>query len=403
MQPGILSAIQQRSEWLALFFLTACFFVSQISVSLTTITYLGAFFLTLISGQWLQQWERIKKNKAALSFWLLFLLFIIGIFYSTSPAHQIFRDVQKRHWMLMTPILMCVIRDDRWRQRMVNAFLWVMIITLFLGFAKWFFNFDLLRMIGKVGIEDRINPFMNHIVQSVAMSIAAFICAYRFLFVKKNRIVYAILFVLMSLNVMYFSTGRTGYGLFCLMLCYVGVIRFGWKGIIYAALIGVIMLGSSYFISSNFRQRTQEMVQHYRHYDQLKKSTSIGQRVEMTHIAKKMIAQRPWFGYGTGGIRTQLPIVIPENERVFNPSMDYVESIYLNFMLEFGVFGLIVLIIAIGMQIKTTFALSHEYRCLMQVVLISVLFGGFFNMFFVSFPVSHLYALFAALCFSAKA
>jgi hypothetical protein len=37
----------------------------------------------------------------------------------------------------------------------------------------------------------------------------------------------------------------------------------------------------------------------------------------------------------------------------------------------------------------------------MQAVLIAVLFGGLFNGFLVSFPISHFYALFSALCFSA--
>ena len=396
------SILQRRSEWLALFFLTTSFFVSQISVSLTSVAYTGAFLFAMLAGQWQDRWDRIKQNPGILSFWLLFSLFILGIFYSTSSGHQIFHDLQKRHWMLMTPILMSVIRDERWRQRMVNVFLGVMLITLILGFAKWVFNFDLLAQFTSHGTGDRANPFMDHIVQSVAMSIAAFICLYRFLFLKKNRVFYIIIFLLMAFNIMCLSTGRTGYAVFCLMLFYIGIIRFGWKGVIVAALLGTMMLTSSYLVSTNFRTRIQAMVQHYEHYDQLKVITSIGQRVEMMSIAKKMIVRRHWFGYGTGGIRAQLPIVVPANERIFNPSINYVESIYLNFMLEFGVFGLIVFFIAMGMQIKMTFALPHEYRCLMQVVLASILFGGLFNMFFASFPIMHLYSLFAALCFSAK-
>jgi len=81
--------------------------------------------------------------------------------------------------------------------------------------------------------------------------------------------------------------------------------------------------------------------------------------------------------------------------------LDYVENIYLNFLLEFGIFGLLVLIVAIGMQIKTSFALPSQHRYLFQAVLIAILFGGCFNSFFVSFIPAHLYALFSALCLSA--
>src|SRR3990167_5056970 len=87
--------IQSRFQWLALFFLTLCFFVSTISVSATTVIYLCAFGCVLLSGDWHARWQRIKTNPSALSFWLLFALFIIGIFYSTSTAHLIWRDINK--------------------------------------------------------------------------------------------------------------------------------------------------------------------------------------------------------------------------------------------------------------------------------------------------------------------
>src|SRR3989338_3838181 len=106
------------------------------------------------------------------------------------------------------------------------------------------------------------------------------------------------------------------------------------------------------------------------------------QRIEMYHIAKTMIAKRPWFGYGTGGINTEMQKIIPAKDRVLNSRMNFVESIYLNFLLEFGVVGFAVLLIAIAFQIQQSFLLTHEYRSLIHIVLINVFIGGLINKFF---------------------
>lgn len=385
-----------------MYFLTTCFFVSPISVSLTTLTYILACFFLLLAGDWSSRWKRLKNNKAALSFWLIAALFIFGIFYTTSTTQLMLHDLQKRHWLFMTPLFIVAITDDIWRRHMINAFLFAMIITLFFSIPQNLFHINFPKLIHWMKPQKGGGVFADHIIQNIAMNIAAFICAYRFLFEKKYRLLYAILFILMGIDIIFMSTGRTGYAIFFLLLCYLGLIRFGWKGMLHAIILCVIVITIAYFGSSNFQRRVNEMTQQYTHYNQIHHITPIGQRLEMYHVAKKMIRERPWFGYGTGGIQTALPTIIPAKDRIFNPHMDFVESIYLNFLLEFGIVGLIILFIAIAMQIKTTFELPHQYRCLMQFVLIVVLFGGIFNSFFVSFVVAHFYALFSALCFSSR-
>lgn len=393
--------ITEKSKLMALFFFSLCIAASTVSVSATTILYILAFLFVLMSGHWREIVERIISNKAALSFLLLFALFIVGTFYSTSTTHLMMQDLHKRHWMLMTPIFIAFITAEKWRARMITIFLGTMITILMLSYAKYFLQFDLVGKLGVFRAQEPAGVFQDHIVQSFAMNIAAFICGYRVLFQEKNRILYAAIFILMMIDIIFMTHGRTGYAIFILLLGYLSWIRFGLKGMLCAGLISIALIGSAFIFSSNFQLRAKNMVAHYEHYSQIHVQTSVGQRIEMVHIAKKMIKERPWFGYGTGGIQTALQTVVPANERVFNPSIDYVESIYLNFLLQFGVFGLLILLIALGMQIKTTLALPPIYRCLMQAVLISLLFGGLFNGFFVSFPVSHFYALFSALCFSA--
>ncbi len=406
MNEHLCARFTHRFEWLALSFLTLCFFVSPISVTLTTITYLLAFLFTvlflLFAQDWQERWGLLKQNKAALSFWVLLALFFIGLTYTTSPMHLALQDLHKRHWTLITPFFIIIIVDARWRMRMINAFLMAMVLTLLLSDLKWFHIYR-FHFPGQVNINGA-GAFFHHIVQNFAMSIAAFMCGYRALFErlsKKTRAFYSVIFALMAINIIFMSLGRTGYIIFLLLVLYLALIRFKYKGLLIAVACGILLMSLAYMTSNDFRSRTQAMIVNYEHSGTATKVNDINQRVEMYHIAKKMIMARPWFGYGTGGIRTAEQKMIPQVERVFNPQLDYVESIYVNFMLEFGILGFVVLMGVLMTQIIVSFQLPQTERHLMQAVLIALLVGGLFNSFMVSFTISHFYSLFSAVCFSA--
>lgn len=383
-----------------LILLTLCFFSSAVSVSGTTVLYLGAFACALIACDYKTLLQKIRDNSAAMSFWLLFALFLVGAIYSTSSAHFVFFDIQKRHWLLATPFLMLAIQEDRWRRYMINAFLIAMTVTVALAYLHYFFNINL------TGIKTNFNlrsdgVFSTHIVQSFMMSMAAFICAYRAIFQKQFRIIYTVIALLMTIDIIFLSDGRTGYILFFVLALYLGVLRFGWRGAVLTLFSVAILFSAAYFLSSNFHDRINRFYAHASQPVSASRVNAVAIRIEMYHIAKKMIKARPWFGYGTGGVRTALPTVVPENERVLNPSIDFVESVYLNFLLEFGVIGLIVLLTALIMQIKQSFLLAPEYRAYIHAMLLCIFVGGVINKFFLSFPITHLYSLFAAVCFGA--
>src|SRR3989338_619972 len=186
-----MTTLIRNRQFITLCLLTLCFFASPISVTVTTITYCASFFCVLISGDWQSRWQSIQCNRAAWSFWILFFLFLVGASYSTSPWRLIFFDIQKRHWLLITPFLMMVMQDALWRRRMINAFLSSMIVTLLFAYAHYFFKVNITGKTSNLDLSTDI-VFAFHIVQSFAMNIAAFICAYRTLFEKKCRWCYAV-------------------------------------------------------------------------------------------------------------------------------------------------------------------------------------------------------------------
>src|SRR3990167_9557728 len=156
---------------IALLLLTACFFASAVSVTLTTITYLSAFLFVLLSGDWHARWQRIKNNKVALSFWALAALFMVGVIYSTSTKQLVLNDLYKQHWLVITPFFMMIVTSNVWRQRMINAFLCAMVITLCFSFLKCcspIYLTHLLRLTIVHAVTSVISDFENYIVPSFA-------------------------------------------------------------------------------------------------------------------------------------------------------------------------------------------------------------------------------------------
>ena len=350
-------------------------------------------------------WRRIIENKAALSFWIFGALYIIGIFYSTSTSAQIFRDVQKQHWLLITPFFIAALTEEKWRLRMINAFVAAMTLTLILSYSEVVTNISLPW---KNSYLELSCVFMNHIVQSFALCLTAVIVGYRLLFLKIEsmieKIFYVALWIAIAFNIFAINEGRTGYLLFVLLMTYLFFQRFRTRGFLIALGVSAGVMFVAFNISPAFHQRVvaaYEDVNQYRQDHAKAKTTPVGQRVEMIDIAHQMMTERPWFGYGTGGIRTALPQVVSQQDRVFNPLLDYVESIYVNMVLQFGVVGLCVLFLMAMLQWIVSFRLPEQYRILIQSVLMMIFIGGVANGFLVSFPITHIYALFSALCFSA--
>ena len=385
--------------------ITACFFVSGISVTATTLSFIAAVAAALFSTQWKIYWRRILENKAALSFWLIGLLYIVGIFYSTSAPVHIIRDFQKQHWLWMTPILIAAITSEPWRQRMLNAFLGLVMITLLLSYFQIITRYSFPWKPSSLELPC---VFMNHIVQSVVLCLGAVIVGYRLLFLphlsNRHQILYGIAWALIAVNMFFFNEGRTGYVLFTLLTIHLCYQRFHWRGLWMAIGGGITVFVIAFYTAPAFHDRIVSAYRDVAYYPQDHAEatiTPVGQRLEMVGIAQKMISERPWLGYGTGGIRTALPTVISPDAYIFNSALDYVESIYLNTLLQFGIIGLFVLFLAMLMQIAATFRLPEQYRILGQAVLIVIFVGGIANGFLISFPETHLYAIFSAVCFSA--
>lgn len=351
---------QTNCEWLALLSLTLCFFTIVFSIFLTTFCFCFSMLLILISGNWQERFKIIFTNFAALSFWIMGIFFIIALFYFNAHAPSLWKGFYYQEWLLFTPFFIAIIKENKWRHRMMNVFLWVMLFLLLLSFLKSVVHFDLLAFIN-VPPSQQLFFSWDTINHTYFMNIAAYIFAYRCLFKNKMKFFYAVLFCFMAVDILFISKSMVGYGIFFSLFIYTGIMRFGWKGMLLTFIIAISTISAAYYFSPMMRSNLKTSYSNLIHHTQSSLST---EKPTSISIIKSMVNQG--------------------------------QSVAIIFVMM----GLLIAIWVI-IQIRISFGLPHEYLYLIHVVLIATLLGGIFWTFFNSFQINHLYALFAALCFSA--
>lgn len=396
-------AINNRSELftkLSQLTIITTAFVMPISVSLTDIFYVLSLVFVLLSGQMRQKLHLLLKNPVAISFFVFMALFFLGLIYTDASEHNAFKDIYKHHWILFTPFLMLIFDNPKIRKYTINAFLIAMTITLILSYFRWLG--DLGSFFGlylKHTDKHTTNVFFNHIVQNVFLSFAAGIIAYRFFYYGTRRWLYGTLFILISFNVLFLSHGRTGYISYIVILTYVSLFRFGWKGFFASLGLLAALFLLAYHFSTPFQSRILRTVHNLQRFEHNQTRTSFGYKLAMTQNSIKLFKKSPLLGYGSGGIKAAYR-TLPKTDINRTGLVGYVEIGYLNILLEFGIIGFIIFLGILAIQCRYSFRLSHENKFIMQSFLAVYLVGSIGNPFFLSYSEVHLYSLIAAAIFS---
>lgn len=387
---------QPWQRWIAYIansLLVVCAFALPISTSVTDIAFPLAVVLSLVGSDGRDRWSKLT-SPVALTLIIFFVLFLVGTTYTVGSTHDVMHRLLQIACLLFSAFLITSITNDRVRSLMINAFLLAMVITLFLSYLKYY----VLHMPSTERL-DVDNVFKDHIIQNFLMVIAAFIFIYRWLNKYRFRWVYAVLIVLMTYNILFMSSGRSGYFIFAALLIYTGFSYFGWRGML-GTLIAIAVLGTAAFLLSDaFKNRLVSIEENTVQYAHGKDFTSVGIRIQSTKNAYQLFLQHPWIGHGTGSFAT-VYAALPAHEIGDAGPVPLSYNNYLNVAVELGVIGLIFLIFMFALQWRYSFYLQGEWQYLIQVVLISIILGCLANPWLSDTTELHFYALFLAAGFS---
>ena len=319
---------------------------------------------------------------------LLFFIALIGCIYSPASFSEKTLVLEKYSKLLYLPILAVGFRERKTRETAIYAFLLAMLVTCLFSFG---YSFHLLTYHGEGG-----QIFRNHIMTGHMMGMAAYLAAllcYREQ--GRLRILFALLFILYSYQIVFVSPGRTECVVFAMLMFLLMVQLLPWRKAIAAVALGCILIAVVYNQSALLQDRVARTVHDWQQYQVNDKDTSIGYRLQFHAFAKQLFERSPWVGKGTASFtyafRTEVPV--PSWDRtLLEPHSQYwlVAS-------EFGVVGILALLFFLGSLFFASFQL-HTMGYATVALLLPFVLGNMSDSLLFYSGSGYFFLLFMALC-----
>ncbi len=226
----------------------------------------------------------------------LFTFIAISSLWSPASNSLQFGVIIKYVKILYIPVLAVAFINRKYRLWSLNAYLAAAVLTCILSILKargWL-------SIGHTADQGAI--FLNHIFTGFVVSFASYLAGL-FFFQTKGwlRVIYLIILLLTSYQLIFINTGRTGYVLYIALM----IMLFLQKLSLKQAILGVVLVFSLFVLSYNVSIMThlklKEVINDVVLYQQNNKSTSLGLRIEFQQYAQSLLVQHPMFGVGAGG------------------------------------------------------------------------------------------------------
>lgn len=378
-------------------------FALPISLAASNLLLALVLLFSLLAGAGPSLWSSVRRQPAALLVLGFCTLVLLACSWGGgSPADQQLY-LHKYLGLLLIPLLLPLFTAAHIRRQALNAFLAGMGLTLLLSILLWLGLLQdasprLLAHISQLqdpqyDIAHNAVVFKLSITHGFFMAIAAYFWLLRW---NEQKSVWPgkvslLLAGLAATNVLLMIIGRTGYVVLAVLGAY-----FCWQyGRVhlkgkeegkargkapFLALAMILLLGLlGWQFSSNFQQRIDQAVAEARHWhpDQGDNS-SIGLRLDYYRNTLAIIAEHPWLGVGTGGFPEayQKQIVGTAMAPSNNPHNQYLLT-----TAQFGLSGLILLLLLHLSLWQAAARLSHTESLVLRGVLLAYLAGNLFNSF----------------------
>lgn len=325
-------------------------FTIPISSSGKSIFLALAVALILFSrDSWDELRALLRKNwcKAALS---LLAIAVLACLWSNATIKEQWMVLEKYSKLLYLPILVVGFKDKRTRYFAIHAFLAAMFLSCTLSVLKYLGIIQALFSSADLINYDAV--FRNHIMTGLMMSFAAYIAGLFFLRGSgKICVVYALLFLLFSYQILFVNAGRTGYILYFILMIILMAQVFTKKQAAIAITAVCFLSFIAYQFSPPMQAGIQRVVSEWTHYKE-EKNTSVGFRIQFHKYAKELFQEHPLYGNGTGSFTYSF--------RVFNPVPSWEgrllepHSQYWLIAAEFGLLGLLAFLIFIASLVKSS-------------------------------------------------
>jgi O-antigen ligase len=369
-----LSNIPLRSEQAARYCAIALGFSIPISVAFDNVLLALILVMWLATIDYRTKIECIWRNPVALAALALFALLVAGLAYGTRDPGDGLRYLGKYADLAFVPIFVTLFRTGHARLRAWDALAAAMLLTLVLSFLLWTGMISHNVLIG----DDPYDPssvFKRYLTQSVLMAYAAFLFLQLGLAApSRGQCYFWLLFAaLAAFNVAFIGLGRSGQVVLAVLLAYVMISQWRWKGVLLIAAAAAVLIAAG-----GVHGRLGQVIVEWQLWQPgVATETSTGQRLEFYRNSLDIALAHPLIGNGTGSF----PRVYADHVagRAL-PATDNPHNEYLNIAVQTGIIGLLLLLYLFysiwrcASQLPT----MHE-RHLARGLVITIAVGCLFN------------------------
>lgn len=297
-------------------------FAIPVSTTLTSILSFGVLVCWVISGQYLVSFEILKKYRVSTASAVFFSFLMLGLFYTPESFSIATRNLFKYRQFILIPIYLSFFLDPKARRYGIQMFEVAMVITLI---GSIYYSFWPL-----IGMDDPFinrSIFKNRITQNILMAFLVYLAAWKFLEKPRRRWPYAILVLVATFNVIAMVPGRSGYLAIVILVCVLMCQKFGFKGLIPAAIcIGGIGL-LAYSQSQIFKARINQAISEVNEYNASKiRHRGVDLRIEFYENSLYLAKSSPIFGSGIGSFNLKYHQLMQERKQIStaNPHNEYI-------------------------------------------------------------------------------
>jgi O-antigen ligase len=386
---GVISPYAEKLEALSYFFAIAIAFVLPISTFLTNVFFISAIVLYFAAGNIKSKLDFVLHNKIALLFIIFCGFFLIGLFYTTAPlinAIKVFYKYADK--FLYGALLFPIFRSEKLQKYGINAFIGAMLLVLALSYLNYFHVLNLHFS----AHQDEV--FKSHIETNFLMAFVAYMVMQKISQSVRYRwplIVALLLFIIY----IFLDAGRSGYFVFIALSLLFLWQKFSWKGLLGAFVTIMCLTTGAYLFSSTFHQRVDAIRSDVVSYHP-GTVTSVGARMDFVKNSVELIKRNPYFGTGTGSFGYEYKKVNPAVPPTDNPHNEF---IYI--WVQFGAFGVALLLWIFGMQLYQGRKLSREQKELAQALVVSFVVGCLANSWLADTTQGHFFVYLSAIIFAA--
>lgn len=361
-----LFAVQSMVVFIAGLFITLFTFFLPISPSLKSIFLVCCLLLILLTpsyNKYLLYTVNTLWGRAAIA---LFLYILIACLWSEAPYSMQAMMVGKYIKLLYLPILAIGFIHPKLRVTCINSYLAAIVITCIISVFK-------SKGIFLVGDPGEV--FYNHIITGFMVAFSSYLSGlFAFRSTGKTRIVYIILTLVTSYQVLFINTGRTGYVIYFILMALLLLQQLSLKKAAVGMLLFCGVMAIVYHESAIMQLGAKNLASDIKFLQQNKENTSLGYRIQFHNYAKSLWATHPFIGIGTGSFKYRFSKDNPVPS--WGTELTDPHSQYWMILAEQGIIGLVLLLVFLGSLLITAFKLQGT-RPILLGILIAFSIGSF--------------------------